>query len=136
MNMPADNILQFATALNLRLHPVQRIILKVMYGLELDNLHTFEVLKPIDWEGEGKFNIQTFTEASYLQHLYDCGRSNVSTPTDGPCVEFLGVWGRRAGKSMLISLLASYESYKLTTAFLAVQRFRLLSWRQIRTKHL
>jgi len=64
---------------SLYLFPVQRVILKAHYGLELDDKETFQIT---DWRKE---NARNFTEAGYLRYLYDEGRSNIkrSTTSDG-----------------------------------------------------
>ena len=123
--------------LGLKLFPVQRLVLKAHYGLELDdNPHGFPLDVPIpedhpnfdadlvdndgyyalripisDWRRE---NEQCFTEAGYLRYLYAEGRSNVEFIKPGhQRREMILSIGRRSGKTLLSSCIAAYETYKL-----------------------
>ena len=91
---------------NLFLFPVQRIILKAHYGLELDDKKTFEIS---DWKRE-KF--RTFTEASYLKYMFEEGRCNIGE-VDHERREMVLSIGRRSGKTFLAAAVAAYETYKL-----------------------
>lgn len=94
--------------LHMPLFPVQRVIIKAHYGLELDDTDTFQVS---DWRRE-KF--RTFTEASYLAYLHDEGRSNIREVIPGhERREMVLSIGRRSGKTLLASTIAAYETYKL-----------------------
>jgi len=123
--------------LGMRLFPVQRVVLKAHYGLELDdNPHGFPLDVPVpedhpsydpslvdedgyyrwrvpisDWRRE---NVQNFTEAGYLRYLYKEGRSNIETVTPGhERREMILSIGRRSGKTTISACIAAYESYKL-----------------------
>lgn len=123
--------------LDLRLYPVQRIILKAHYGLELDdNPKGFPLDVPIpethpdydpdlvDEDGFYKYRIvvtdwrrqnpQYLTEAEYLAFLYSEGRSNIEKVIPGKQRRdmVLSV-GRRSGKTLITSCIVAYESYKL-----------------------
>lgn len=91
---------------NLYLFPVQRVILKAHYGLELDSKELFDVS---DWRRE---KTRKFTEAGYLRYLYEEGRCNIKE-VDHERREMVLAIGRRSGKTMLASLIAAYETYKL-----------------------
>ena len=96
--------------LNMRLFPVQRVILKAHYGVPLDDgpENTFIVT---DWKRE---NPQEFTEAGYLRHLFEEGRSNIAEVTPGQERRNLILpIGRRSGKTMISACIAAYETYKL-----------------------
>ena len=94
--------------LNMRLFPVQRVILKAHYGLELDDTATFKIS---DWRREV---FRDFTEASYLRYLYEEGRSNIKEVTVGKeRRELVLPIGRRSGKTFLAAIIAGYETYKL-----------------------
>ena len=123
--------------LGMRLFPVQRVILKVHYGLALDdNPYGFPLDVPVpldhphfdpdlvdregfyvhrilimDWRRE---NPKVFTEASYLRYLYDTGRSNVAEVIPGhERREMILSIGRRSGKTTISACIAAYETYKL-----------------------
>ena len=91
---------------SLYLFPVQRVILKAHYGLELDDKETFQIT---DWRKE---NVRNFTEAGYLRYLYDEGRSNIKE-VDHERREMVLAVGRRSGKTFLAAAIAAYETYKL-----------------------
>lgn len=81
--------------LNMRLFPVQRVILKAHYGIPLDDDpdNTFTIT---DWKRE---NPQEFTEAQYLRYLFEEGRSNIAEVTPGQERRNLILpIGRRSGK--------------------------------------
>jgi len=123
--------------LNLRLYPIQRVILKAHYGVALDdNPYGFDMEKPIpethpnyspelvdedgfyvyriaisDWRRE---NAQVFTEAGYLAYLYDEGRCNIREVVPGvQRREMVLSVGRRSGKTLITSCIVAYETYKL-----------------------
>jgi len=94
--------------LNMRLFPVQRVILKAHYGLELDDTETFKIS---DWRRE---TFRDYTEASYLRYLYEEGRSNIKEVVPGKeRRELVLPIGRRSGKTFLAAIIAGYETYKL-----------------------
>ncbi|MDB4278165.1 hypothetical protein N9917_01045 [Deltaproteobacteria bacterium] len=121
------------------LFPVQRVILKCHYGLELDdNPFDFPLDEPIpedhphydpdlvdrngyfslrvvisDWRRE---NWQVMTEAGYLRYLFKQGRCNVESVTPGhERREMILSIGRRSGKTFISSCIAAYETYKLVS---------------------
>lgn len=94
--------------LKMTLFPVQRVILKAHYGLELDDVKTFTVS---DWRRE---NVETHTEKSYLKKLYDEGRCNIGEVIPGKQRrEMILSIGRRSGKTTISACIAAYETYKL-----------------------
>jgi hypothetical protein len=123
--------------LGLRLFPIQRVILKAHYGLQLDdNPYGFdlaEVLPPdhpeyrldlIDDDGYYLYripvsdwrrqNLRYLTEAGYLRFLYDEGRCNVREVIPGSeRREMVLSVGRRSGKTLITSCIIAYEAYKL-----------------------
>ena len=95
--------------LNMRLFPVQKIILKAHYGLALDD--TTANIPISDWR---RNNYVNYTEAGYLRYLYDQGRSNVREVIPGKeRREMVLSIGRRSGKTLVSSCIAAYETYKL-----------------------
>jgi hypothetical protein len=123
--------------LDLRLYPVQRVILKCHYGLALDDNpkgYPLDVPVPldhlnydeelIDEDGFYKYRIvvtdfrrqnpQYMTEAAYLEHLYNDGRCNIKRVVPGEQRrEMVLSVGRRSGKTLITSCIVAYESYKL-----------------------
>ena len=94
--------------LGMTLFPVQRVILKAHYGLELDDTKTFEIS---DWRRE---NVEHHTEKSYLKKLYDEGRCNIGEVVAGKQRrEMILSIGRRSGKTTISACIAAYETYKL-----------------------
>lgn len=94
--------------LKMTLFPVQRVILKAHYGLELDDVKTFTVS---DWRRE---NVETHTEKTYLKKLYDEGRCNIGEVIPGKQRrEMILSIRRRSGKTTISACIAAYETYKL-----------------------
>jgi hypothetical protein len=97
--------------LSLKLYPLQKFILKMLYGVPLSTtdriqLWDAEKLNPY-WEG---------TEVQYLKHAYDHGKCNISHPDDVPAGGFPEAViynGRRSGKDVLIAIAAIYSLLKL-----------------------
>lgn len=105
------NIVEFCEAtwgLGMTLLPVQKIILKAHYGIPLDDGTTFQLR---DWRGQ---RMRTWTEKSYLRHLFETGRCNIPDVTPGEeRRELVLSIGRRSGKTFLAAAIAAYETYKL-----------------------
>ena len=94
--------------LRMTLFPVQRVILKAHYGLELDDKKTFKIS---DWR---RRDWETHTEKSYLKKLYDEGRCNIGEVIPGKQRrEMILSIGRRSGKTTISACIAAYETYKL-----------------------
>ena len=107
--MPYQDILEFADeVLDLKLFPVQKVILKALYGIPLDTIQRFQVQ---DWRG----NLSgSFTEKTYLQHLYNEGRSPISNVVPGKQYgQLVLAAGRRGGKDFLSACILAYELDKL-----------------------
>ena len=123
--------------LGLRLFPIQRVIIKAHYGMELDdNKHKFPLDAPIpknhpkykpELVDEDGFyvnrivvtdfqrkNHQCMTEAGYLKFLHSEGRCNISVVIPGKeRREMVLSIGRRSGKTLITSCIVAYETYKL-----------------------
>ena len=94
--------------LNMKLFPVQRIILKAHYGIPLDDTTTFKV------SGWQKKDFKDLTEAGYLRMLHEEGRSNIGEVVEGEQRrEMILSIGRRSGKTTLAACISAYETYKL-----------------------
>ena len=95
--------------LNVVLTPVQKFILKCLYGLPLDRtLKTIEVPDVVN-----EHVLYRFTEYEFLRFLYAEKRCNVEV-TEGKIFQNLILaCGRRSGKSTLSACISDYELYKL-----------------------
>lgn len=123
--------------LDLKLYPVQRVILKIHYGMALDdNPHGFPLDGPIpvthpgyhpdlvdrdgcyvhrihitNWRREKD---RYFTEAGYLKMLFLEKRCNIDHVVPGhERREMVLSVGRRSGKTLITSCVVAYETYKL-----------------------
>lgn len=95
--------------LNMRLFPVQKVILKAHYGLELDD--TTANIPISDWR---RNNYVNYTEAGYLRYLYEQGRCNIREVVPGKeRREMVLSIGRRSGKTTISACISAYETYKL-----------------------
>lgn len=106
------DIIEFAEAgwgLNQKLYPAQKVLLKAFYGVPLDD-HD-KCVEISDWRRQ---NWRSLTEAEFLRYLYDEGRSSIREVTPGrERHELVLAIGRRSGKTLLASIIAAYETYKL-----------------------
>lgn len=110
MRNPGYTILEYASSLNFHLFPVQRVVLKALYGLELDNKKTFVV----PYWAAGHFEERSYTEASYLEMLWYERRSSIGfVKAGGEKNELVLAAGRRSGKSVLGPIIAAYELHGL-----------------------
>lgn len=91
------------------LFPVQKFIVKLYYGLPLDDVQKTIKLKDRDTDRI----LNEFTEVEYLAYLYDQGRCNIRVQDGKVRHEIILVLGRRSGKSALAAIFAAYELYKL-----------------------
>jgi len=105
------NILDYIESnwgLGMKLFPVQKFIVKLYYFLPLgDKTKTIRVTD--------MFNsrvLYEFTETEYLEYLFNEGRCNIKAQ-DHERRELILPIGRRAGKSTLAGIFASYEVYRL-----------------------
>lgn len=113
--MPFDNILEFVespTGLNWTLLPVQRFILKLYYGIELDafdgRIQIFDVLQ--------ERHRYTLTEIDYLGYLYGEGRCSVPDQSFLPRSGLVPAAGRRTGKTTLAELISCYTVIQMLQA--------------------
>lgn len=94
--------------LGMTLFPVQRFIVKLYYHIPLEDRR--KTIRVTDM-----FNTRTlfeFTEVEYLSYLYNEGRCNIGVQ-DHERRELLLAIGRRAGKTTMSGIFASYEVYRL-----------------------
>ncbi len=105
------NVLEYIESswgLGMRLYPVQRFLVKLYYYLPLDN--TERTISISDMFNQRV--VYRFTETEYLEYLSKEGRCNIERQ-DHERRELLLAIGRRAGKTTLSSIFASYEIYRL-----------------------
>ncbi len=109
------NILEYIESswgLAMRLFPAQRFIVKLYYNLPLDDRDKTITITDM-------FNTKTlynFTEREYLSYLFNEGRCNIGEQ-DHERRELVLAIGRRAGKTTLSGIFASYEVYRLLNLF-------------------
>ena len=109
----AVDVVTFATAnwgLGFNLFPMQRFILKVFYGLQLNGIDkSIQVRDMLNTR-----TIGFYTEQDFLKYLIDQGRTNLKSYQPGvKRRQLLLCLGRRASKSILASIIANYETYRL-----------------------
>jgi hypothetical protein len=110
--MPFNSILEYVegpTGLNWTLYPVQRFILKLYYGLELDDTHR-AIRVPDMFNEQERFR---FTELEYLRFLFGEGRCSVSDMSTLPRSGLILSVGRRTGKNLLAGFIATYTIVQL-----------------------
>jgi hypothetical protein len=94
--------------LNMRLYPAQRFLVKLYYFLPLDDGEPTITVTDM-------FNTKVlyrFSEAEYLRYLFNEGRCNIGE-LDHERRDLVLAIGRRAGKTTLSGIFASYEVYRL-----------------------
>jgi len=106
------NILEYieqSWGIGMKLFPVQRFIVKLYYHLPLDDQDA-EAITVTDMFGANV--LYKFSEKDYLRYLYNEGRCNIGEQ-DHERRELVLALGRRAGKTSLSGIFASYEVYRL-----------------------
>lgn len=100
-----------------KLFPGQKFLVKLYYGIELDD---FLPENPRDrivisdpWTGQSRY---IFSETEFLEYLYNEGRCNLKEQ-DHVRRELILSIGRRAGKTTLSGIFASYEVYRLLNLY-------------------
>lgn len=95
--------------LDRRMFPVQKVIIKALYGIKLDDKRKNVTIT--NWKRE---NEHKYTEADYLKHMFDKGRCNINTVEEGkPYGEMILPIGRRSGKTEMASWILLYETDKI-----------------------
>lgn len=110
------NIIEFIDRFELLpdgLYPVQKFILKLYYGIPLDEELPDRESDRIRIQNRyGEFK-GFLTEVQYLQYLFEQGRCNIKSQEERARRELILVLGRRSGKSTLSSIITVYELYRL-----------------------
>jgi len=92
------------------LHSVERFVLKIFYGLKLDNTEKNVLIRSFPYDKQGRL----FTEVEYANFLIQQGRTNLLSATDfNSALELVLACGRRSGKTFIASVITAYEAYKL-----------------------
>src|SRR5208282_2051951 len=108
----AIDFIESPQGLNVHLFPVQRVIVKSIFGVPMDYK---EGMVPVHDPFCEKL-LYTFTEREYLEYVYNEGRCNVGNWLDMPVDGFneaVIFAGRRGGKSQAVSAIGGYALYKL-----------------------
>jgi hypothetical protein len=108
----AIDFIESAQGFNVQLFPIQRIIVKAIFGVPMDYK---EGNVPIH-DAFGEKLVYTFTETEYLRWVYNEGRCNIGDWRDLPeegYREAAIFAGRRGGKSQVVSAIGGYALYKL-----------------------
>lgn len=127
----AVDIITFATAnwgLNFKLFPMQKFILKSFYGMQLDKHQKNIVLN--DFLNTKR--IGTFTEHDFMQYLIDERKTNLTKYEPGnKRRQLVMCLGRRSSKSVMSSIIANYQTYRLVKMDNPQQYFGFPSGQQI-----
>lgn len=110
--MNALEFIEGPAGLNIKLYPVQRVIIKLIFGI------------PMDWEEREvpvydmfcEELLHTFKETEYIRYVYEKGRINIPDWRDaqpGGYNEIDMIVGRRGGKSVIVAAVAAYKLYLL-----------------------
>lgn len=110
--MNALEFIESPGGLGITLYPVQRVIVKLIFGI------------PMDWqEQEVPVHdifcdelLYTFKETDYIKYVYDDGRINIPDWRDANPEgynEIDMIVGRRGGKSAIVGAVAAYKLYRL-----------------------
>jgi hypothetical protein len=91
------------------LHPVEKLILKVHYGLALDDKKKTIKIRSYPFDSDGKL----YTELEYVNFLIQQRRTNLTDTDPRKKLELVLVCGRRSGKTFIASVISAYEAYKL-----------------------
>jgi hypothetical protein len=103
--------------LDMKLFPAQRFIVKLYYNLPLDEVLPEDPYLQIQIPDTfGEKILYTFTEREYLTYLFNEGRCNIGDQ-DHERRELVLAIGRRAGKTTLSGIFASYEVYRLLNLY-------------------
>lgn len=114
------NVLEYIEqpwGLAMKLFPAQRFLVKLYYHLELDDVLPSEPDKQIVITDMLKTEVKyRLTEKQYLSYLFNEGRCNIGEQ-DHMRRELVLSIGRRAGKTTLSGIFASYEVYRLLNLY-------------------
>jgi hypothetical protein len=111
--------------LHMSLYPAQRFLVKLYYNIELDTTIPEDPNKRIVVTDMFKSKVlYTLSERDYLTFLFNEGRCNIGEQ-DHDRRELVLAIGRRAGKTTLSGIFASYEVYRLLNMYNPQEYFGL-----------
>lgn len=110
------------------LHSVEKFVLKLYYGLPLDDTEKSIKIRSFPFDREGKH----FTEVGYLNYLIQQTRTNIKNLTPKQFIELVLICGRRSGKTFIASVISSYEAYKLILKVDPQKHYKLPQGEEIR----
>jgi len=109
------------------LNPVERFVLKIFYGIELDSEKKTINVRFFPFDKEGIY----FTEVEYLNFLIEQIRTNLGHELR-KALELVLVCGRRSGKTFIASVISAYEAYKLILKVDPQKHYKLPQGEEIR----
>lgn len=110
------------------MHPVQRLIVKLYYGLECDGGSNRNIIVRDQFNERERYR---FNEKEYLKFLFNEGRTNIDASQDAyPNLVVVG--GRRGGKTFITSSIISFEIYQLLNHYSPQEYFNLQPNSQIK----
>jgi len=116
--LDALTFIESPQGLDTALYPVQRVIVRCMYGIPFDDrveIPKYHTIKIWD-EFKDSFSLEFNTEEEFLHWAFEEGKCNIADWRDIPKGGFReGVIfaGRRGGKSQLVAAIGAYELYRL-----------------------
>jgi len=110
------------------LHPVEKLVLKVYYGLPLDDQIRVIKIRSFPFDPEGKL----FTEVEYVTYLIQQQRTNLKNLTPKEVIELVLICGRRSGKTFIASVISAYEAYKIILKIDPQKYYKLPQGEEIR----
>jgi hypothetical protein len=111
-HLNAIEFIESPQGLDVRLYPVQRLIVKAIFGVPFD----FKEGKIDMYDPLRTKKLRTVTESEYLHIAHEENRCNIGDWRDIPARGFeeAAIFaGRRGGKSQVVSAIAAYSLYKL-----------------------
>ena len=112
------NILDYAEGpkgvTGMRLYPVQRFLLKLNHGIELDKKLPRVASRQIQITDHFRERVLwKFSETEYLHYLYDEGRCNIREQESSVRSQLFLCGGRRMGMTWIAALTAGWEALRL-----------------------
>ena len=110
--LDALDFVESPQGLDIKLYPVQRVLLKLIFGVPMDKDEREVPVYDIFCENL----LYTFKETEYIKYVYEQGRINISSWEEAQPEgynEIVAIVGRRGGKSQLVSAIAAYKLYRL-----------------------
>src|SRR5208282_374611 len=116
--LDALTFIESPQGLNTALYPVQRVIIRCMYGIPFDDrveIPKYGTIRIWDEFKDG-FELEFDTEEGFLHWAFEEGKCNIKDWRDIPPGGFregIVFAGRRGGKSQLVAAIGAYELYRV-----------------------